>query len=351
MKPKRERWIMKNVALLFGILLALGSGDANAAKYKIRWNVAHNPGTPEVLKPVEEFAAQMKAQTNGEVEVEIQHFTRNAESTVNLHEVALDNVYRGETEMSQVAVSILERFAPEMSVLDLPFLFRDHAHTAKALDGAPGKRLMKLLAEGSNEKVRGLGFTYSGGYRQVYSSREINRLEDFAGLKMYEPNHRVGIEFFDLLGVKYVGGPSGSSKDTLVKAFSEGTVEAEEGEYNRVAPVNEALRSSYNRPRVLNETNHSMFLTAVVINEKFFRSLPAKYQTILQVEAEKMAIAERAVSIDLVDVSRDNLQKNGAKFAKLSETEQKRLVEAAKPLYKRYQGRYGSLITQIRALK
>jgi TRAP-type C4-dicarboxylate transport system substrate-binding protein len=70
----------------------------------------------------------------------------------------------GKIQMSQmVTTNLAAAYNKDMHVLDMPFLFRDHDHATEVLEGAPGKQLLAGLAK--NSPMRGLGFTYSGGFR------------------------------------------------------------------------------------------------------------------------------------------------------------------------------------------
>jgi TRAP-type transport system periplasmic protein len=73
-------------------------------------------------------------------------------------------------------------FIPRVGVLDLPFMWDDYAHVARALDGDVGNALQTDF-EAAGFKVLGYGFSW--GYRNVVTKGvAINDPADVAGLKL-----------------------------------------------------------------------------------------------------------------------------------------------------------------------
>ncbi|SVD71067.1 uncharacterized protein METZ01_LOCUS423921, partial [marine metagenome] len=99
--------------------------------------------------------------------------------------------------MSQTQITVIGRHLDRrFSLLDLPFLFKDHDHVTRALDGFIGQKLLDTLHLGEwssrvhkknsldTSGIRGLGFTYSGGYRIIGSDHPITSLDDLDGIDM-----------------------------------------------------------------------------------------------------------------------------------------------------------------------
>jgi TRAP-type C4-dicarboxylate transport system substrate-binding protein len=89
----------------------------------------------------------------------------------------LDLMEQGKIEMSQMYTTWLaEKIDQDMLALDMPFIFADHDHATRVLEGEVGEFLLNKITEKSN--VRGMAFTYSGGFRNVISSKKVDRLSD-----------------------------------------------------------------------------------------------------------------------------------------------------------------------------
>eukprot|EP01046_Picozoa_sp_COSAG06_P061111 COSAG06_NODE_13268_length_1275_cov_2.482143_1_plen_255_part_00 len=128
-----------------------------------------------------------EASAPGELEYEIMTLSEYSEryqggKTVTKHDL-LDLMEAGEIEMSQMYTSTLGRkHNQDLWALDLPFLFRDHGHAAQVLEGPVGQKLMDDMAAKTN--IKGLAFTYSGGYRMIPAQVALRTIESFEGKRI-----------------------------------------------------------------------------------------------------------------------------------------------------------------------
>jgi TRAP-type C4-dicarboxylate transport system substrate-binding protein len=148
---------------------------------KIRWVIAHEPLSLFVraAKDFQDFVNQ--AQTAEKIDVEVMTLSEYSERynngvVVTKHDL-LDLMEQGKIEMSQMYTTWLaEKIDQDMLALDMPFIFADHDHATRVLEGEVGEFLLNKITEKSN--VRGMAFTYSGGFRNVISSKKVDRLSD-----------------------------------------------------------------------------------------------------------------------------------------------------------------------------
>lgn len=148
---------------------------------KIRWVIAHEP-LALFLRAAEDFQTYLnEAQSVEKIEVEVmtlaEYSTRyNDGVEVTKHDL-LDLMESGQIEMSQMYTTWLaENYNHDMLALELPFLFENHEHATRVLEGEVGEYLLDKTTENSN--VRGMAFTYSGGFRNVLSNKKVNSLKD-----------------------------------------------------------------------------------------------------------------------------------------------------------------------------
>jgi TRAP-type C4-dicarboxylate transport system substrate-binding protein len=144
----------------------------------IKWVIAHDP-LYLFIRAAEFFQEAVNKKSNKyQVDVEIMTPTQYAEK-YNSGDCAMpdndaariDEVSRlmdeNKIQMSQlVTTNLAAMYNKDMHVLDMPFLFRDHDHATRVLEGAPGKQLLAGLAKTS--PLRGLAFTYSGGFHVLW---------------------------------------------------------------------------------------------------------------------------------------------------------------------------------------
>ena len=140
----------------------------------IRWVLAHEP-YDLFLRAAEKFSTEVSEKTHGEITIEVLGLTEYTEKYLNGQQLdrykIKDLVNDGTIEMSQMYTTTLGLTDPDMFVLDLPFLFRDHEHAARVLDGAIGQQLMDQLA--SKREIKCLACTNSAGLRAIIGNKVI----------------------------------------------------------------------------------------------------------------------------------------------------------------------------------
>jgi TRAP-type C4-dicarboxylate transport system substrate-binding protein len=86
---------------------------------------------------------------------------------------------QGKIEMSQLYTTWLaEHFDNDMLALDMPFIFQDHDHATRVLEGEVGEYLLDKITANSN--VRGMAFTYSGGFRNLITNKKVDSLKSLS---------------------------------------------------------------------------------------------------------------------------------------------------------------------------
>lgn len=278
---------------------------------KISWVLAHEP-YDLFLRAAEKFSAEVKAKTNGEIEIEVLGLTEYVEKympgqTLDRYEIRklVDN---GTIEMSQMYTTTLGLVDQDMFVLDMPFLFEDHAHAARVLDGAIGQELMDSLAEKSN--IKGLAFTYSGGFRAIIGNKVIESVEDMKGMKVRVAHSPVAESTMKAVGAE----PVVLQIENLADALGGKQVDIGESTYPRIYSMRQNETAS-----VINHTEHSLFLTTIIMNKGLWNELTVEQQKIFQDAAIAAAHIERAESLEDIQITRERAVKDGIRVVDLKE--------------------------------
>jgi len=110
----------------------------------------------------------------------------------------LKGVQLGTIEMTIVGGGgAISTFVPEVSVTDLPFLFRDRQHAQAILDGPVGA---EILAAFPKHGLVGLAWGEQGMRQITNSKRAIHTLDDLKGLKLRTPQSPIYVATFKALG-------------------------------------------------------------------------------------------------------------------------------------------------------
>ena len=105
----------------------------------------------------------------------------------------------GTVDFGPITTAPLSTLVPEMSVFQLPYIFRDYDHVFKALDG--GDTLQKYYdAVLDRRGLKLVGFI-AAGYRGIYGHYPINGLADVKGRKVRVQEDKILVATFKALGM------------------------------------------------------------------------------------------------------------------------------------------------------
>lgn len=273
---------------------------------KIRWVIAHEP-LNLFLRAAKDFERTLNAkQTVEQIEVEIMTLSEYSQRynngiLVTKHDL-LDLMEQGKVEMSQMYTTWLaEHYEHDMLAFEMPFVFRDHEHAARVLEGNVGEELLDRITQKSN--VRGLAYTYSGGFRCLTVNKKVSRLADLAGEVLRSNRNPVGKATIKALtGVD----PYVCELEESGEAVAQGKCIGIDTVYPRIYPLSldQVSQSSL-------DTEHSLFLTTMIIGDRFWNSLSKEVKTIIKDAAIQAGRNERAETISDGRRAKQLLQQQG----------------------------------------
>jgi TRAP-type C4-dicarboxylate transport system substrate-binding protein len=310
---------------------------------KIRWVIAHEP-LSLFVRAAKDFEREVNAQNSSQkIEVEIMTLTEysdryNNGQTVTKHDL-LDLMETGKIEMSQMYTTWLaEHYSNDMHVLDMPFLFDSHDHASRVLEGAVGEYLLDSIKEKSN--VKGLAFTYSGGFRCILSAKEIRTLADFVGTPIRSNKNPMAMETFRAIGAN----PVAMELEEINEAVEAGVVVGGETAYPRIYPLGQ---NEFHTSVV--DSEHSLFLTSIIITDTFWNSLDSELQHVIKTAAVNAGRSERVESIKDGEQAKVKLVKEGKEVVRLSDEDQAEFVRRTAVVYNKFADFFKpGLVEQIR---
>jgi TRAP-type C4-dicarboxylate transport system substrate-binding protein len=304
----------------------------------IRWVIFHEP-IDLFLRTANAFCDEIEKNSNGRLNIEVYsmlEYAKKFHNGVVFDQAALIN--SGEVQMSQLYVSkIGEQRVSDFYALEMPFLFRNHDHAARVLEGEIGKNLLEKTLP-SKTSMRGLAFTYSGGYRVMASKKEIKTAEDLKGLTLGVTTNPVFADMATAFGCSFESIPE------RIAPWGDEIKELKEisSKINTVMPTLPRYNIEANSDVHchVTDTKHSLYLTTIVINENFWNSLSIEDQMIISEAALNSARKERAWSIgdaQKITDNREEQEKLGIKtYYTLSAEESAKLEKSVDGLYKKY---------------
>jgi TRAP-type C4-dicarboxylate transport system substrate-binding protein len=326
---------------------------------KIRWLIAHQP-QELFVRTARAFSQELQKLCGDELEVEIltypdyvakyneipglEHMVYAPENLKDFEEKGMTSfwnaLYNSEVEMSQIQVVRVADLNKDFEALDLPFLFDNHDHVQRVVEGPIGQKLCSDL--GKKSGVTGLAFTYSGGYRVVGSHQPITTLEQLKTMK-------IAVQAPISLGttIENMGGSYVHSAPNLWHKYdpmhTEDGCEAVETTYLRFNDIN---------GKHILKTNHSMFMTTIVISNKFWDSLTEFQRDAFQKAATAASRIEREWSVEDAAKFESEAVSNGVTIVDMSAEDQAELRKQAQLTYVKTKHYFeDNLIKQIRDQK
>ncbi len=310
-------------------------------KKKLKWVLAHEP-IDLFLPAAKSFSDEVAKKSNGELTVEVMSlndYSKKYKGGKAFTASDVSSLVRsGDVDLSQTYSSTLAMGYSSLHALDLPFIFRDHDHATRVLDGQIGKVLLDGIGL---IDLKGLAFTYSGGYRILPGRKALNKLEDFKNLNVSTSMSPVAHDTLLALGASPM---TGIATREFSGIFVEKSLDLAELTYARYFAIQKLY--SANDIRFVNETNHSLFLTVIVMNNRLWNEMPDEQRAIIQNAARSAAALERKNSIESNASSMNKLEKAGFKIVKMKTEEVNKMKAALKPVYEKYSRLLGKELIQ-----
>jgi TRAP-type C4-dicarboxylate transport system substrate-binding protein len=295
----------------------------------IKWVIAHEP-IGLFLKVAEDFAAKVNAKAKGKYFIEVLSLTDYSNKYNNGVRVTkndlMDLINSGAIEMSHIYTTWLADYNKDLHALDLPFLFKDHDHATRVLDGDIGRSLLNTVSNNSN--IHAMSYTYSGGFRIVPANFRADTVEAWQGKKVRTSRSPVAVDTFKLLGAQPF---EGIALEEMNAAADQGIIEAGESTYVRVFPLDQ--HKSFD---VVNDTAHSLFLTSIITNKDFFAGLDMHDQAVFSQAAAEAALTERTTSVADIPNILAECEAQGVEVVRMDDKELVKFQEVVGQVYDMY---------------
>ena len=250
---------MRKLILAAASIAALAlSGPASAqAPIVIKFSHVVAADTPKG-KAAEKFKELAEKYTAGKIKVEVY-----PNSTLYKDKEELEALQLGAVQMLAPSNS---KFGPigvrEFEVFDLPYILPDLPTLRKVTDGPLGAKLLKLLEPKS---MIGLAY-WDNGFKQMTANKKLITPQDYKGVKFRIQSSKVLEAQFRALGAI----PQVMAFGEVYQALQTGVVDGQENTNSNIY-----TQKMHEVQKYLTTTNHGYIGYVVVVNKKFWDSLPA----------------------------------------------------------------------------
>ena len=216
----------------------------------------------------------------------------------------LQLVKSGDIEFCISSSANAATLSPQAGVMSLHFLFRSEDHLKKSL---ADPKVVQALKDMIEETVQGAHVlaVITLGLRNMYSKKEIHKLEDMKGLKVRVQATATEDTMFPAYGAQTVHMPFGN----VYTSLQTGVVDVAENGVN-VYLVNK----HYEVAPVLSMTEHEANNNFVWISDKLWKSLTDEQKRWVTTAADEVGRQQPAKSLELEHQSADKLKSIGVKI-------------------------------------
>lgn len=208
-------------------------------------------------KGAQAIAKEVSDATNGQVTIDIK-----AGGTLGGEADTLDMAIQGDLDIATAANSVLENYIPEMAILDQAFLW----DSADQANYAVTHELGDLIQKKANEQgLHVVGYMESG-FRDVFSTKPIQSIDDFKGLKIRVMQNDGQIGAFTAFGANPVALAAGDQ----FTALQQGTIDACENAVSNCW-VNKFYEAGVNS--VVN-THHCFVYIPIILSDNAWNKIP-----------------------------------------------------------------------------
>ena len=332
------RYLKGSFTATTGLILAAGllcfaAPRAEAAKYVMKF--AHNnPPKPQLLYQATALTMRKNLQVYSKGDIDIQIFPS---SQLGKDRVAAKKVQLGSVQMQVVASNNITAFDRRLDIFTLPFMFGSFKGAAKVFNSEIGRDIAENFRKKSG--IRILGFIATGFRNMMNSKHPIMKPADLGDLRMRIAKNPIMVETYKSLG----GSTIGMAPTELFSALSTKTVDGHDGGSSWAWAM-----KLYEVQKYLSITRHQLVAGALIINDKYYKSLPKALQKAVLLAARDSIAWSNAYA---EESEKDIMEGFAQKGLKIATPDLKPFRKAVKPVHQKFADKVGGIDLINRILK
>jgi len=235
------------------------------AQTAIRWATVLGPTHPEAIM-IKRISEDLRAKSNGRLV--IQDFPGGQ---LGSPADQVEGTASGAITIVSEGAAAVGQFAPALSIIEAPYIWRDREHMAKALASPLLDDLNNTLV--SRRGLRIIGTLYYGKRHVTTGSKQVRTAADMQGFKLRVPP----VDVFRAMAEAWGARPTPINFGELYLALSQGAVDGQE---NPLPTIQSAKLFEVQKFLVL--TGHIITPRLILINERAWQGLSASDRDLLR---------------------------------------------------------------------
>jgi TRAP-type C4-dicarboxylate transport system substrate-binding protein len=217
--------------------------------------------------------------------------------------------------------SYLTDRVPELSFVDLPFLFRDNDHARGAMDGALGKRLVQAVESKCDFRILGW---YENGFRHISNRvRTVRTPGDLKDIHIRVLPSQVQKRTFELLGAR----PEIMDLTDAIRMIKAGEIDAQENPL-----TNTVTYGVHKFHRFHTLSNHFYISRPIFLHRPTFDAWPANLKEAMQRAVTESVAFQRELHVKEEEDAEAAIKAEGCEIVTLDAAQHDAFAAAVRPI-------------------
>lgn len=312
MRKKTFKTVMLIMAILLsGIILAACGGDEKEQRYAYPLATASPEDTVTQIY-AEKFAEEVSKLSDGRIKIQVY-----PNSTLGGDRELLESCKDGDIPFVVQNTAPQVTFMPDLAVFDVPCAFADLESCREVIDNAEFRGLIDSVYEEGGYQLLGIA---DQGFRVMSTNKAVKSLGDFKGQKIRTMENPYHLAFWKALGAN----PTPMSFAEVYIGLQQHTIDAQENPYEVI--VSNRL---YEQQDYIVETNHLPHLITLIMNDDFYKDMPAEDREIMTQAAKTATAYARQASDERIADRVKTIEDSGTEVLSVDENMRGEIVDAS----------------------
>ena len=298
------------LALMTALVAAVCSSDGEQ-RYAYPLATA-SPEDTVTQMYAEKFAEEVSRLSDGRIKIQVY-----ANSTLGGDRELLESCKDGDIPFVVQNTAPQVTFMPDLAVFDVPCAFEDLDQCREVLDDPDFSGLISGVYEKGGYHLLGIA---DQGFRIMSTNKAVHGIEDFKGQKIRTMENPYHLAFWKAIGAN----PTPMSFSEVYIGLQQHTIDAQENPYEVI--VSNRL---YEQQKYVVETNHLPHLITLIMNDEFFKGMPAEDRQILEEAAATATEYARQASDDRIADRINTIEESGTEVIKVDKATHDAIIKAS----------------------
>ncbi len=308
----KKHFALITAAVMICAILLTGCGkDSGEQRYAYPLATASPEDTVTQIY-AEKFAEEVDRLSDGRIKIQVY-----ANSTLGGDRELLESCKDGDIPFVVQNTAPQVTFMPDLAVFDVPCAFEDLNECRQVLDDPQFSSLISGVYEKGGYQLLGIA---DQGFRVMSTNKSVSSIADFKGQKIRTMENPYHLAFWKAIGAN----PTPMSFSEVYIGLQQHTIDAQENPYEVI--VSNRL---YEQQKYVVETNHLPHLITLIMNDEFFKDMPAEDQEILRQAAATATEYARQASDDRIADRVAVIEDSGTEIMTIDEKTRQDIIEAS----------------------